>query len=79
MENDCGEGDLLNSSYPSLVKYYTEKEILILSEHISSLYFSLGLSSSVLYWAGGWGLLDTYVVPNQVFVRLYYLRAQRLR
>ena len=34
------------------------------------LFFSLGLISSVLYWAGGWGLLDTYVLPDQVFVRL---------
>jgi len=31
----------------------------------------LGLSSSVLYWAGGWGLLDTYVVPNQPLASLW--------
>ena len=26
----------------------------------------VGLLSSVLYWSGGWGLLDTYFLPSQV-------------
>jgi len=26
----------------------------------------LGLLSSVLYWSGGWGLLDTYFLPSQL-------------
>merc|ERR1712107_192033 len=38
----------------------------------SQFFISLfGLISSVLYWAGGWGLLDTYVLPDQPLASLW--------